>query len=133
LLTKILRVTWIPVILVLFYSGWLVWQRHSPQLPPRPGPQQRDPLLVYGDRLEILDFYGTPSIARGANALLCYGVVNAKSVRLDPPQENVWPALSRCFNVSPARTTRYTLTAGSANGQTVSRSFEVKVQPSPGP
>ena len=133
MLRKILRVTWVPVLLVLLYSGWLVWQRHFSQLPPRPVPQQPDPLLAYGDRLEILDFSGTPSIARGASALLCYSVVNAKSVRLDPPVEDVWPSLSRCFNVSPATTTRYTLTAGSADGESVSQSLEVQVRPSPGP
>jgi hypothetical protein len=84
--------------------------------------------MSYGDQLKILDFYGTPSITRGASALLCYSVVNAKSVRLDPPVEDVWPSLSRCFNVSPAKTTRYAFTAESANGETASRSFEVKVQ-----
>jgi hypothetical protein len=127
-LRKILRVTWVPVLLVLLYSGWLVWQRHSPPAPPPPVPQQSDPLMAYGDRLKILDFYGTPAIQRGANALLCYSVVNAKSVRLDPPVEDVWPALSRCFNASPAKTTRYTLTAQAADGESASRSFEVKVQ-----
>lgn len=128
MLRKILRVTWVPVLFLLVYSGWLVWQRHSAALPPRPIPQQADPLMAYGDRLRILDFYGTPSISPGASALLCYSVVNAKSVRLDPPEEDVWPALSRCFNVSPAKTTRYTFTAESANGESASRSFEVKVQ-----
>jgi hypothetical protein len=118
---------------LLLYSGWLVWQRHSPRLPPQPGPQQRDPLLVYGDRLKILEFYGTPSISRGSSALLCYSVVNARSVRLNPADKDVWPSLSRCFNVNPARTTRYTLTAESADGQSVSHSFEVKVRPFPGP
>jgi hypothetical protein len=127
-LRKILRVTWVPVLLILLYSGWLVWQRHSPPVPARPVPQQADPLMAYGDRLKILDFYGTPSIPRGANALLCYSVINAKSVRLDPPVEDVWPALSRCFNVSPSRSTRYTFTAESAKGESASRSFEVKVQ-----
>ncbi len=128
MLRKILRVTWVPVLLVVAYSGWIVWQRHAAALTPRPVPQQSDPLLAYGDRLRILDFYGTPSISRGANALLCYSVVNAKSVRLDPPVEDVWPALSRCFNVSPAKTTRYTFTAESASGESASKAFEVKVQ-----
>ena len=114
MLRKILRITWVPVLLVLLYSGWLVWQRHSSRLPPPPVPQQADPLLAYGDRLKILDFYGTPAISRGEAALLCYSVVNAKSVRLDPPVEDVWPSLSRCFNVSPAKTTRYTFAAESA-------------------
>ena len=128
MLRKILRATWVPVLLLLIYSGWIVWQRHASAPPPRPVPQQADPLMAYGDRLKILDFYGTPSVQRGATALLCYSVINAKSVRLDPPVEDVWPSLSRCFNVSPAKTTRYTFTAESASGESASRSFEVKVQ-----
>ena len=129
MLRKIVRITWIPVILLALYTGWLIWQRRSYQLPPRPPqPQVSDPLLAYGDRLKILQFYGPPEIQRGASALVCYGVVNAKSVRLDPPVEPVWPSLSRCFNVSPARTTTYTLTAQSADGQSASKSYELKVR-----
>lgn len=128
MLGKILRITWIPVALTLVYTVWIFWQRHAYQLPPRPRPQVSDPLLAYGDRLTILQFYGTPRISPGASGLLCYGVLNAKAVRLDPPVERVWPALSRCFDVSPAATTRYTLTAEGADGASASRSFEVTVR-----
>ena len=50
-------------------------------------------------------------------------------VRLDPPVEKVWPAVTRCFEVTPDRSTRYTLTAESAEHTTVSESFEIAVRP----
>ena len=68
-----------------------------------------------------------PKIAPGEKALLCYSVINATAVRLDPPVEKVWPAMSRCFDVTPARSTRYTLTAEGAEHRTVSESIEIAV------
>ena len=126
MIAKILRITWIPVVLLLLYSGWLMWQRHQSAVFRRPVSVDRD---LYGTQLKILDFYTrSDAIARGEKALICYGVANAVSVRLAPPDEEVWPSLSRCFEVSPAWTTRYTLTAESADHRTVSESVEVKVR-----
>jgi hypothetical protein len=49
--------------------------------------------------------------------------------------EKVWPALSRCFDVAPTSTTKYTLTAEGSDGRTVSQSVTVDVGPArpPGP
>src|SRR5215467_8545258 len=104
---------WIPIILVALYTGWILWQRHlSKSAPQAPA---RDPLAQYGRRVKILQFYAEAAhISPGGHTLLCYGVVNAKAVKLDPPVESVWPALSRCFQVAPAGTTRYTFTAEGA-------------------
>ena len=66
-------------------------------------------------------------VSPGGKTPLCYGVVNADSVRLEPPVEKVWPSLSRCFDVSPSGTTRYTLTAEGADHKTVSESIEIAV------
>jgi hypothetical protein len=124
---KILRITWIPVVLVLLYSGWLVWERHQSAAFRRPVPAEGpDP---YGAEFKILDFSThSGAISPGEKALVCYGVLNAISVRLDPPVENVWPSLSRCFEVSPTKTTRYTLTAESADHHEVTGSVEVSVK-----
>ena len=85
---------------------------------------------TYGsDKLKIVSFYTTPgAIARGQKALICYGVVNAKTVRLDPPVERVWPSVSRCLEVSPARETKFTLTAEDAQGHTETASFLLRVK-----
>ena len=82
-----------------------------------------------GDRFEILGFYADPaSIRAGESAELCYSVSNAKSVKIEPPSEPVWPAFSRCVHVSPRKTTTYTFTAEGAAGQTKSATVKVEVR-----
>ena len=118
---------WIPVLLVMLYTGWVLWQRHSSKAPPPPA--TRDPLAKYGDQVKIVTFYSSAgTIARGGKALLCYAVLNANAVRLDPPVEKVWPSTSRCFEVAPSATTRYTLTAEGADHKVVSESLEIAVE-----
>jgi hypothetical protein len=65
---------------------------------------------AYGsDDVRIAGFTARPgTIRHGQETLLCYGVANAKVVKLDPPVESVHPAMTYCFNLSPARTTKYT-------------------------
>lgn len=82
-----------------------------------------------GNRFEILQFYGSPPlIRRGETAQLCYGVSNAKAVRLEPrPTSGVWPSLMRCVEVAPTKDTTYTLTAEDGKGNTKTATVEVKV------
>jgi hypothetical protein len=82
-----------------------------------------------GGQLKILNFYVTPGVIhRGQKALVCYGVVNARTVKLDPAVEQVYPSISRCFEVAPERDTRYTLTAEDATRQTTRESFVLQVK-----
>jgi hypothetical protein len=123
----LVRIMWVPVLLVALYTGWVLWQRHRSAAPP-PAPVTHDLLAKYGDQVKIVQFYAsTGTIARGGKALLCYGVLNAKMVRLDPPVEKVWPSMSRCFDVRPDGTTHYTLTAEGADHK-VSESLDITVQ-----
>src|SRR5436309_11217535 len=109
-MTKLVRIMWVPVLLSVLYTGWVFWQRHTAEPAPKAARVERDPLAAYGDSVKILQFYtAAREIAAGEKALVCYGVVNATTVRLDPPVEKMWPAMSRCFEVAPARNTRYTL------------------------
>jgi hypothetical protein len=81
-----------------------------------------------GSELSIRGLYLSPeSIRRGETAQLCYDVSNAKTVVLDPPEAEVWPSHSRCVNLSPKKTTTYTLTIADAAGQKASQSVELKV------
>jgi hypothetical protein len=118
---------WIPVLVVMLYTGAILWRRHLSQAPlPEPA---RDPLAQYGGEVKVLQFYtSTGAVAAGSKALLCYGVVNAKEVRLYPPVEKVWPAVSRCFDVQPERSTRYTLTAVGADNKVASASLRIAVE-----
>lgn len=78
--------------------------------------------------VKITQFYASQSqLGKGEKTLLCYGVENATSVRLSPPVEKVWPSMSRCIEITPAATTKYTLTAEDAQGHSASQSAEVIV------
>jgi hypothetical protein len=82
-----------------------------------------------GSDLAIRGFYVSPAIIRpGQSAQLCYDVANAKTVTLVPPVAAVWPSHSRCFDVSPKKTTTYTLSISDSVGKSVSEAVELKVQ-----
>jgi hypothetical protein len=82
-----------------------------------------------GRELAIQNFYATPGTIRpGDTVQLCYGVANAKSVKLEPQSNPVWPSYSRCVDVTPAKSTTYTLTIADAAGNTKSQTLEVKVR-----
>jgi hypothetical protein len=82
-----------------------------------------------GSELTIRSLYISPAaVRRGEKAQLCYDVANAKTVTLDPPAGEVWPSHYRCLDVSPAKTTKYTLTITDAKGQSASQDVELKVR-----
>jgi hypothetical protein len=81
-----------------------------------------------GKELKILNFYASPTtIRRGESARLCYGVANAKTVKLEPQSEPAWPSGARCVDVNPLKSTTYTLTIEGAAGKTQSQDIEVEV------
>jgi hypothetical protein len=50
-----------------------------------------------GSEFKILNFYATPAVVHAGEAVqLCYGVSNAKTVKLEPQTNPVWPSVSRC-------------------------------------
>ena len=69
-----------------------------------------------------------PAIQHGDVVHLCYGVSNAKAVKMEPQTDGVWPSLNHCVIVTPAKDTTYTLTATDANGQTKTQSVGVVVR-----
>jgi len=81
-----------------------------------------------GKEFAILDFYAAPKvIQKGESAQLCYGVSNAKSVKLEPQTHEVWPSAAHCVDVSPTKTTTYTLTIQDAQGHSKSQALELPV------
>jgi len=82
-----------------------------------------------GKEFRILSFYASPTvIRRGQSAQLCYGVVNARSVKLEPQEQPVWPSVAHCVDVSPSKSITYTLTIEDGAGKTLSQDVEVKVR-----
>jgi hypothetical protein len=84
--------------------------------------------------VRILKFYATTgSIALGDKAKLCYGVANAKSVRISPSSEPVEPSANRCLEIVPDRTTHYTILAEGFDGHVVTRVITLVVEAVPTP
>jgi hypothetical protein len=90
---------------------------------------QRTVEQMGGKELEIQNFYASPgTIHPGETAQLCYGVANAKTVKLEPQPNPVWPSYARCVDVTPRKTTTYTLTIADATGNTRSATVDIKVR-----
>jgi hypothetical protein len=128
---------WLSVMLIaaaiydgaIFYSRWSANRAAEREASASEAERDRKVVeMVGGDQLKILSFYVIPGAIRaGAHANICYGVNGAKTVRIEPPVENVYPALTRCVQVSPRRDTEYKLVAEDGAGHTVSQSFVLKV------
>ena len=86
--------------------------------------------VLGGADFKIISFYAMPGkINRGEEVDMCYGVSNAKSVKLDPPDvSSMFPSLNRCVKVAPKKTTTYTFTAddGKGNSKTAQLTIEVR-------
>jgi hypothetical protein len=131
--SAILAIVLLGVVFVMV-SRWLDTRSIERQAGQQRAEKQReeDRLAVEqmgGSEFTILDFYASPKvIPRGESAQLCYGVSNAKSVKLEPQAQPVWPSLAHCVDVSPTKTTTYTLTVEDAKGNKKSETVEVKVR-----
>jgi len=86
--------------------------------------------VLGGADFKIISFYAMPgTIHRGDDVDMCYGVSNAKSVKLDPPDvANMFPSLDRCVKVAPKKTTTYTFTADDGKGNTKAAQLTIEVQ-----
>jgi hypothetical protein len=118
----------------VFYSRWeqdrtIEQKAAAKQRSREQANAQRQFNLMGGNRFAILQFYADPEhIEAGATADLCYSVSNTKSVKLEPQSQPVWPAFIHCVQVSPRKTTTYTLTADDGAGHTKSATVNVLVR-----
>lgn len=82
--------------------------------------------------VRILRFYASVgTLTVGQTAQLCYGVENAKSVRISPILQTVYPAASRCLEIVPEHTTHYMILAEGFDGNVATRSFTLPVERPP--
>jgi hypothetical protein len=129
---RLVRYTSFVVLAAFLYLGWIMAERflanrRSVRAPAPPAAAYAS----HGSAVKILQFYASPGeLVEGEKAILCYGVVNATAVRIDPPVDELAPSMNRCFEVAPERDTRYTLTAEGA-GEPVTESFVIRVKPDP--
>jgi hypothetical protein len=125
------------ILLYTAYTFWSRWQENqdlaAKQKAAQAAAQREDAEKTYetlgGSDFKIISFYASPGIIhRGDTVEMCYGVSNAKSVKLDPPEANVWPSNDRCLQVSPKKTTTYTLTADDGKGNTKTATLTIQVK-----
>jgi hypothetical protein len=130
---------WVGLVIVaaLLYDGWIFYSRQNGSRKAVQAQadkvlnQERKTIDAYGGGgLKILSFYAAPgTIARGGQTSLCYSVTGAKTVRMEPAVEAVWPALTRCVQVSPKKETEYKLIAEDDAGHSVTEDVVVRLKP----
>lgn len=132
--------SWSLVAVVALIVGWIFffrwWQNRAFEQrvrEQRTEKQREEDLATLeqmgGKELAIQTFYATPGeLRRGQSVQLCYGVANAKTVTLEPQSNPVWPSYSRCVEVTPTKTTTYTLTITGASGDSKTQSLVVTVR-----
>jgi hypothetical protein len=77
---------------------------------------------------KILQFYSSSNtVPRGQRVLICYGVENAKSVRIEPPIEQITPSYIRCIPHAPTTSSEYKLIATGADGTEVTKTIKIDV------
>ena len=93
-------------------------------------PRRSQPAARQAPEPRITQLYASPAeIRSGEKSLLCYGVENAASVGLQPPEHTLTPSPTRCVEVLPSKTTTYTVTAADARGRSASQSVTITVGP----
>ncbi len=125
------------IVAAVAYDGWLFYSRWRDAREGERASREKETEearrtidMLGGGHLKILHFYASPgAIRRGEHASICYGVYGAKSVRIDPPVEELHPAVARCLQVSPSTSTEYKLVAEDGMGHTASQGFVLQVVP----
>ncbi len=124
---RITLTLWVVLVIALLHLGWTLLHRRAQVS----AAAHQHASAVPVDRMPgIVSFYATAGeIREGDPEIICYGVQNASAVRIEPPIEQLTPALTRCFWAEPHRDSRYKLVAEGIDGRQVSESFEVRVKP----
>src|SRR6266700_2373848 len=120
MIRKIFPFTTVAVLIAGLYVGWTFYSRHEANLKAQ---QALDAKQQEARKKTVDMFFGSGEIRiptflaangflkRGETTQLCYGVVNAVSVKLEPPVEPLKPTYRHCMDIAPQKTTTYTLTA----------------------
>ncbi len=136
-LRTVLRYSWISVVLAALYVAYVLYSRHERDAAAqaevakqKQQETQRVDNLIFGSgEIEFTTFHADAAVLqRGQSTEMCYGVVNAVRLELDPPVEQAKPTYRHCLEISPKATTTYTLKATDAKGNTKSASITVQVK-----
>jgi hypothetical protein len=135
-LKRFLPYTTVALIIAILYVGYTFYSRHEADVQAQAqidakqeAARKQTVQAVFGDgEIRFTSFsINTRSLRSGQTAQLCFGVVNATSVKMDPPVEKLKPTYQHCFDISPKKTTTYTITAEDGKGHSKSESLELPV------
>ena len=137
-LETILPYTTVAVILAALYVAYTFYSRHesSRKAQEAIAAQQEDARKhqveqIYGAGEVRFTTFGADEavVTRGHSTQLCYGVLNATSVKMDPPLSEPGKVTAHhCVEISPRETTTYTITASNGKGDTKTESVTVQVK-----
>jgi hypothetical protein len=124
------------IVIAALYAGWIFYSRwntareeHRAAAIREVESARKDIEINGGSQLKITMLYSSVDVVRkGQPVQICYGVVNAKNVAFDPPIEGVWPSMNRCVDVSPKKSTTYTLNADDGAGHSDKAQISVQVK-----
>ncbi len=132
---KVLRYGGAGFLIALAYLGWVLLQRHNADQEYQRQAAESETarykkLVPAGTELKITQFYASKQeAARGESVLVCYGVENARSVRIEPPiEDHLIPLPAKCISFAPHRTTTLKLVAEGDKGGEATESITVKVR-----
>lgn len=134
---KALHYTWIVVLIAALYVAYIFYSRHERDVADqrelaqkKQEETQRVNNLIFGSgEIEFSTFSADKGVLRpGETTELCYGVVNAVKVELDPPIEPAKPTYRHCIEIAPKKTTTYTIKATDAKGHSKTESITVQVK-----
>jgi hypothetical protein len=136
-LKKLLPFTSVALIIAALYVAWTFYSRHASDRAAaeqiaahQQEARQRVVDQVFGDGAVKFVAFGADSavLKRGESTQLCYGVVNAKTVTMDPPVEALKPSYRHCLQIAPSKTTTYTVAADDGKGHKQSESVTIHVR-----
>lgn len=136
-LQAILPYTSVAVVIAALYVAWTFYSRHEAsvksqqELAARQNEQrQREAQHIFGSGgLSFRTWSADKAVVRpGETAHICYGIVGAKTVKIDPPLADLKPSYLHCFDVTPNKTTTYTVTATDAAGRSASQQLTIQVK-----
>lgn len=136
-LSSVLPYTTVLTIIVALYIAWVMYSRHQETVnAERSAQDQRaeaekrvnDQIFGSGEVKFTTFEAANAAVSPGDTTQLCYGVVNATSVKIDPPIEQLKPSWRHCMDIAPKKTTTYTITASNGKGSSKTLSLTIRVK-----
>jgi hypothetical protein len=135
--STLLPYTTVLLLIIAIYVGWTFYSRWRDAKAAREAiaaakaernQQVVNQIFGSGD-VKLLNFSISPvHLRRGEPTNMCYGVSNAVSVVIEPHVEDTKPSYNHCFQISPKKSTTYTLTAKDKAGHVAGGSLSVVVK-----